>query len=550
MANLANVYKDQGRVDEAIELYRRALRVKPDFVEAFCNYVNSLFFVCQWEDRDSKLTKIREIVERQLREGAKVVPKLVPTVLPFHTFTYSSLTAWMVREISRRTADRVLWNVTTSDWFIGFPERASHFLNVPPKYLPSMSAAINRSAHYPYPYALPPPPVTHLRIGYVSSDFNNHPLAHLMQSVFGLHDRHRFRVYCYSLSPSDNSPYRSKIEAGADVFIDVSSWQLRDIVERIALIDKIHILCNLNGYTKGGRNEIFAARPAPIQMAFMGFAGTMGAGKVYDPTTEEIPTGLVSSVPVITSPSASTSRRNSIIQSPRTPLQDHGPSPRSHEPYLRRVASDSSLTPSRKSLVSSTVDDTEYFDNLRQRFIDYLVADEIACPRKLVCGEPIGEAEPDIVTQASPLYPSRQVRGPIVPEDDRNRMYTEGIIYMPFSYFVNDHRQGFREEDDPEIESIVMNALAISNDDSSSDSLMEDDDDDSYLSDSERFIWRREQLKRLKMRHELFPKLPEDTVIFANFNQLYKVYVALSRFYLLCLGTHHFVYIIDGSGYF
>jgi hypothetical protein len=41
--------------------------------------------------------------------------------------------------------------------------------------------------------------------------------------------------------------------------------------------DGIHILVNLNGYTRGARNEIFAARPAPIQMSFMGFAGSLGA---------------------------------------------------------------------------------------------------------------------------------------------------------------------------------------------------------------------------------------------------------------------------------
>ncbi|TPX47257.1 hypothetical protein SeLEV6574_g02756 [Synchytrium endobioticum] len=528
LANLANVYKDQGRVDEAVELYRRALEVKPDFVEAFCNYVNSLFFVCQWEDRAAKLIKIRDIVERQLKDGARTIPKGVPTVLPFHTFTYSSLTAWMVREISRRTADRVLWNVTTSDWFVGFPERPSHFLNIPPRFLPSMSAAINRSAHYPYPYSLPSPPTTHLRIGYVSSDFINHPLAHLMQSVFGLHDRRRFRIYCYSLSPSDNSPYRNKIEAGADVFIDVSSWSLRDIVERIALVDKIHILCNLNGYTKGGRNEIFAARPAPIQMAFMGFAGTMGAGKVHDPTTDEDSNPTAS--PTTT---ASLSARNSIIQSPMTPSQQQQvSSPRTHDLSLRRVASDSSLTPSRKPLTSSMYNDTEFFDTLRERSIDYLVADEIACPRKLVCGEPISEREPDVVPPDSPLYMSRQVRGSIVPEDDRNRVYTEGLIYMPYSYFVNDHRQGFKEEDDPEVDSMMVNAMSTSEDDGLSDPLMDDADDESHLSDVDRIKWRREQIRRLKMRHELFPGLPEETVIFANFNQLYKMDPDIFRVWL------------------
>ncbi|TPX35753.1 hypothetical protein SmJEL517_g01934 [Synchytrium microbalum] len=504
LANLANVYKDQGRVDEAIELYRRALRVKPDFIEAFCNYVNSLFFVCKWDGRDAKLLKIREIVERQLQEGVKTIPKGVPTVLPFHTFTYSSLEAWMVRDISRRTADRVVWNVLTSDWFAGFPARPGNFLTLSPKMLASMSAAIHRSAHYPYPYTLPPLPTAAspiIRIGYVSSDFNNHPLAHLMQSVFGLHDRDRFRVYCYSLSPSDNSPYRSKIEAGADVFIDVSNWSLRDIVERIALVDKIHILCNLNGYTKGGRNEIFAARPAPLQMAFMGFAGTMGGGKVYDPTVD------ADAAAAADSSTSAFSARN--IGRANT------------EHSLRRSASESSLARSRPSTL--TFDDTEFFDTLSDRFIDYLVADEIACPRNLVCGEPITEAEPDVVAPSSPAYSSRQVRGPVVPQDDRNRMYTEGLIYMPHSYFVNDHRQGFKEEDDAEVDAMLLHAMHAPIEDMGMMAISGSDDDD--LPEPELLKWRREQIKRLKMRQDLFPGLPEDTVIYANFNQLYKACV-------------------------
>lgn len=172
LANLANVYKDLGRVVEAIDFYKRALVVKPDFVEAFCNYVNSLLFICEWNDRSANLNKIKDIVDKQLRETWSMVPKGVPTVLPFHTFTYSTLTAWMVREISKRNAERVAWAVTTSDWFPGFPK------------------SLARSLNYPFPYA--PPPLLEesdgiIRIGYVSSDFNNHPLAHLMQSVFGAH---------------------------------------------------------------------------------------------------------------------------------------------------------------------------------------------------------------------------------------------------------------------------------------------------------------------------------------------------------------------------
>ncbi|KAI5856648.1 glycosyltransferase family 41 protein [Durotheca rogersii] len=168
-----------------------------------------------------------------------------PTVLPFHTFT-CPLTAKDIRMISQRNAARISCSTLKSPW------------------LPSSI------------YPPPPPPSPQLNIGYVSSDFNNHPLAHLMQSVFGFHDPSRTKAVCYATTASDKSVHRLQIEREAPIFRDVSNWPPEKLTEQIVK-DEIHILVNLNGYTRGARNEIFAARPAPIQMSFMGFAGTLGA---------------------------------------------------------------------------------------------------------------------------------------------------------------------------------------------------------------------------------------------------------------------------------
>lgn len=97
-----------------------------------------------------------------------------------------------------------------------------------------------------------------------------------MQSVFGFHDSSKVKAFCYATSISDQSPHRQKIEREAPAFRDVSGWSPDKLVGQIVK-DGIHILVNLNGYTRGARNEIFAARPVPIQMSFMGFAGTLGA---------------------------------------------------------------------------------------------------------------------------------------------------------------------------------------------------------------------------------------------------------------------------------
>ncbi|RHZ09250.1 hypothetical protein DYB31_015319, partial [Aphanomyces astaci] len=97
-----------------------------------------------------------------------------------------------------------------------------------------------------------------------------------MQSVFGLHDSKRIEVTCYATSSSDQSQWRRKIEADAEHFKDLSAMTTGDAA-RLIHNDGIHILVNLNGYTKGARTEIFALRPAPIQVSLMGFHGSMGA---------------------------------------------------------------------------------------------------------------------------------------------------------------------------------------------------------------------------------------------------------------------------------
>ncbi len=115
-----------------------------------------------------------------------------------------------------------------------------------------------------------------LKVGYVSSDYNNHPYSHLTQSVYGLHRGANVECFCYALTPSDNSAWRQRIEEEAENFRDISGMNAQLSAQTIAN-DGIHVLVNCNGYTKGARTELFALRPAPVQVSFMGFPGTLGA---------------------------------------------------------------------------------------------------------------------------------------------------------------------------------------------------------------------------------------------------------------------------------
>ena len=117
-----------------------------------------------------------------------------------------------------------------------------------------------------------------LHIGYLSANFGNHAIGHLLGPLLKYHDRSRFFVTCYSLTPSDGSSLRSNLEHGVEGSIkDLSSFSSSDAA-RLIHADGVHILAHLDGHTANARNEILALRPAPIQVGFiLGFPGTFGA---------------------------------------------------------------------------------------------------------------------------------------------------------------------------------------------------------------------------------------------------------------------------------
>jgi predicted O-linked N-acetylglucosamine transferase (SPINDLY family) len=115
-----------------------------------------------------------------------------------------------------------------------------------------------------------------LRVGYVSSDFRTHPTASLLAEVWERHDRTRLAIYAYSIGPRESSSLRARVEAAFDRFVDCSNASIEQTASRIA-DDGIEVLIDLNGYTTHARSEIFALRPAPVQISWLGYLGTLGA---------------------------------------------------------------------------------------------------------------------------------------------------------------------------------------------------------------------------------------------------------------------------------
>ena len=115
-----------------------------------------------------------------------------------------------------------------------------------------------------------------LRIGYLSSDLRHHAIGFLTAEIYGLHDRGAVEVFAYYCGPDLTDPLQARIKADVDHWVPISHLDDETAARRIA-DDGIHILVDVNGYTRDGRIKLLALRPAPVIVNWLGFPGTMAS---------------------------------------------------------------------------------------------------------------------------------------------------------------------------------------------------------------------------------------------------------------------------------
>jgi predicted O-linked N-acetylglucosamine transferase (SPINDLY family) len=115
-----------------------------------------------------------------------------------------------------------------------------------------------------------------LKVGYLSADFHTHATAFLAAGVFERHDRQAFEVIAYSTGPDDGSPMRARLVAAFDRFVDARGQSPEQLAAAIRA-DGIDLLVDLKGHTEAALTPVLAQRPAPIQVQWLGYPGTMGA---------------------------------------------------------------------------------------------------------------------------------------------------------------------------------------------------------------------------------------------------------------------------------
>jgi predicted O-linked N-acetylglucosamine transferase (SPINDLY family) len=119
-----------------------------------------------------------------------------------------------------------------------------------------------------------------IRIGYLSGDFHEHPVAQLLAGVLEAHDRSQFELFGLSLrQESLEDPMHRRLRRAFEHFYDLADIDDRSAAVRLRGLE-IDILIDLGGFTRGSRLGILASRCAPVQVHYLGFTGTLGSSYV------------------------------------------------------------------------------------------------------------------------------------------------------------------------------------------------------------------------------------------------------------------------------
>jgi protein O-GlcNAc transferase len=224
-------FTSQGKNEEAVDSYRRSLQINPYSVMSLVNLGNVL----------SKLGKLNE-AELLYKTAMQVRPD---NPKPFQAFLMT------MHYNSRYNAQAMF----------------SEHLRFAKQHAEPLAAHIS-------PHMNDRSPARRLRIGYVSPDFKRHSVAYFIEPVLAAHHREQFEVFCYSAVDSPDG-ITDRIKKNTDRWTDIAGMSDEE-AEELVRKDAIDILIDLAGHTNNNRLLLFARKPAPIQVSWIGYPATTG----------------------------------------------------------------------------------------------------------------------------------------------------------------------------------------------------------------------------------------------------------------------------------
>ena len=229
--NRANVLSLLKRFEESARDCEALLGLNPDYAYARGLLMHARLHCCDWR----KLDEERARIATELRAGARII----------HPFGHLAISTSPEEQLQ---AAQILVHTL--------------YLESP--------APLWRGERYRH---------DKIRIAYLSADFYAHATAFLMAGVFEHHDRERFETFAVAFGPNDEGDMRARLEAAFDDFSDMRAESDVQIAARLRALE-IDIAVDLKGYTGGARPGILALRPAPVQLHYLAYPGSMGANYI------------------------------------------------------------------------------------------------------------------------------------------------------------------------------------------------------------------------------------------------------------------------------
>jgi protein O-GlcNAc transferase len=288
-----NLLKARKRLREANTAYNRALRLKADLAEAWVGYGDALFQLGQHQAASEAfgraISLTPDLVEAWIGSGD------VLFALKQHEAAleaYGKVLAFRP-DLHHAAAAYLLCKLYLCDWvsledviaqvlaIMRDPKSSGAF----PLSAISYSAADQLAFARRYIQAQPSFPCVwrgevyahdRIRVAYLSGDFRQHAVGYVLAELFELHDRSRFEVTGISFGPDDNSTVRQRIQNAFEYFVDVRHEEDQEIADLVRRLE-IDIVVDLMGLTVNNHLSVLARRPAPIQVNYLGYAGTLGA---------------------------------------------------------------------------------------------------------------------------------------------------------------------------------------------------------------------------------------------------------------------------------
>jgi len=241
--NLGTVLKEQGKIDNAIANFKKALENKPNNSDAANNLANSLLYQGHLDEAIDWYKQAISIEPGHFKANSNLLMSL-----NYHPEIDA-------RDIAKEHLDwgqrieQVVSGICTKDYSV---EKTSR----------------------------------RIRVGYVSADLRTHSVSYFFEPILFSHNQEEFEVYCYyNHNKEDDCTKRlkNKAEYWRSIFA-LDDQEVRNLI----INDKIDILVDLAGHTNGNRLHVFATKPAPIQVTWLGYPNTTGLKKMDYRLTDTI----------------------------------------------------------------------------------------------------------------------------------------------------------------------------------------------------------------------------------------------------------------------